>query len=522
MEFEYVIIGAGSAGCIVANRLSEDGRNRVLLVEAGPEDNSVYFQVPLGYGLSFYDPRVNWMYWSEPVPGLGGRQVYVPRGKVLGGSSSINAMVYIRGQREDFDDWRAAGNPGWGPEHVEKAFEAVERDLKVSSMKQGAHRLCQNYLDAAQQLGLPVNHQPNGNDQLGVGYNPVNIHAGRRQSSSRVFLHPIRHRRNLKIETGAQARRILFANHRAVGIEYEKDGQTLKARARREVILCAGAIGSPQLLQLSGIGPAELLKRHGIPVISANEAVGRNLQDHVCYDHYYRARLPTLNQQLRPFLGKLWAGLRYALLRSGPLAGSMNQAGGFICSRSGLPRPNLQLYFCPSSYDRGPPNKRKMTEPDPFPGFSASVSSCRPTSLGSVEIRSADPKAAPLIQPNLLATMHDVLEILEGAHFLRKLAATPALAIIIEEECKPGLEVSNEDELIADIRARGYSIFHPCGTCRMGPDLRSSAVDASLKVHGTIGLRVADASIFPNIVAGNINAASMMVGQRAGELIGGR
>jgi choline dehydrogenase len=475
--------------------------------------------MPLGYGLSFYNPRVNWMYWSEPVKGLGGRQVYFPRGKVLGGSSSINAMVYIRGQREDFEDWKGAGNPGWGWEDVEKSFETIECDLQVGSMQSSAHPLCQTYFDAAQQLGLPINHHPNGKEQLGVGYNPVSIHAGRRRSSSRVFLRPIRSRRNLKIETGAHVRRILFDDRRAIGIEYVKGGQTFKARAVREIILCAGAIGSPQLLQLSGIGPAELLKRHGVPVIAANEAVGRNLQDHVCYDHYYRARVPTVNQQLRPLWGKLSAGLRYVLARSGPLAGSMNHAGGFIYSRPGLARPNLQVYFCPSSYDRAPPKSRKMTQPDPFPGFSISVSSCRPTSLGSVEIKSADPQIAPAIQPNILATMHDILEMLEGAQFMRKLAATQALAAVIAEEFNPGPAVNKEQDLIADIRARGTSIYHPCGTCKMGPDPITSVVEASLKVHGTVGLRVADASIFPNIVAGNINAAAMMVGQRGAELL---
>jgi choline dehydrogenase len=519
MDFDYVIVGAGSAGCVVANRLSKDGRNRVLLLEAGPEDRGWSFQMPLGYGLSFYNPLANWMYWSEPVPGLAGRQVYVPRGKVLGGSSSINAMVYIRGQREDFDDWQAAGNPGWGWENVEHSFKAVERDLLIGSMKETAHPICQHYFDAAQGLGLPINHRPNDEEQFGAGYNPVNIHDGRRQSSSRVFIHPIRNRKNLKIATGAHARRILFLNRRAIGVEYVKDGQTLKARALREVILCAGAIGSPQLLQLSGIGPVELLGRHGIPIISANQAVGKNLQDHVCYDHYYRARVPTMNQQLRPLWGKIWAGLRYVLTRTGPLSGSMNHAGGFFRSRPGLARPNLQLYFCPSSYDRAPPKTRKMTQPDPFPGFSMSVSSCRPTSLGKVEITSPDAQVSPAIQLNLLATMHDTLEMLEGAYFLRKLAATPALTAIIAEEFKPGLAISNETELIADIRARATSIYHPCGTCKMGPDPATSVVDAKLRVYGAAGLRVADASIFPNIVAGNINAAAMMVGQRGAALL---
>ena len=516
MDFEYVIVGAGSAGCIVANRLSEDGRNRVLLLEAGPAGDGFFIGMPLGYGLSFYNPRVNWMYWSEPEPGLAGRAVYVPRGKVLGGSSAINAMVYIRGQPEDFEDWKAAGNAGWGWSDVEPAFAAIERHLKIGSTEAGAHPLARHYFAAARQLGLPVNHHPNGESQFGAGYNPVNIHKGRRQSASRVFLAPVRARANLRIETSAQVTRIRFDGRRAVGVDYVVGRETRQVTAAREVILCAGAIGSPQLLQLSGIGPAALLKRHGIAVIAGNDAIGRNLRDHVGYDHYYRSRLPTANQQLRPLLGKLMAGLRYILFRSGPLAWSMNHAGGFIRSNEARARPNLQLYFCPMTYDRAPPKKRRMTEPDPFPAFSVSVSSCRPSSLGSVEIKSPDAADAPAIQLNLLATGADVAEMLEGAHFLRRLAATPALAAIIAEELKPGPATRSGDDLIADIRARGYSIYHPCGTVRMGP---GGGVDAQLRVRAVAALRVIDASIFPNIVAGNINAASMMVGWHGAGLV---
>jgi choline dehydrogenase len=273
--------------------------------------------------------------------------------------------------------------------------------------------------------------------------------------------------------------------------------------------MAAGAINTPQLLQLSGVGPAGLLTRQGIEVIAANEAVGRNLQDHVCYDHYYKVRVPTMNQELRPRLGKLKAGLRYLLFRSGPLAWSTTHAGGFVNSRPGLARPNLQLYFSPLTYDRSPPEVRRMMEPDPFPGLSLSVSSCRPTSLGHVEIKSASALDAPAIQPNLLATDHDLNELLEGARFLRKLAAAPPLATVIEEEFKPGEAMQSDAEMIADIRARGYSIFHPCGTVPMGDD---GALDSKLRVRGVENLRVIDASVFPNITTGNINAPAMMVG----------
>ena len=516
MEFDYIIIGAGSAGCIVAHRLTESGKHRVLLLEAGPSDREFFITMPLGYGKQYSNPRLNWMYWSEPIPGLGGRPTYVPRGKVLGGSGSINAMVYLRGAREDFEDWEKAGNPDWGWEGVKLAYEAVEEHIRIGSTAGGAHGLCQRYFEACQSLGLPINHDPNGGALYGAGYNPLTVHRGRRVSSSSVFLRQAMRGPNLKVETEALATRILFEGRKAVGVEYSRGGQIRQARAAREVILSAGAINTPQLLQLSGVGPTRLLARHGIGVIAANEPVGRNLQDHVCYDHYYRARVPTLNEELRPLLGQLRAGLRYVLFRSGPLAWSSTHAGGFIHSRPGLSRSNLQLYFSPLTYDRSPPEARRMSAPDPFPGLSISVSSCRPTSVGHVEIKSASARDAPAIQPNLLATEHDVSEMLEGARFIRKLATSAPLAGVIEEEFKPGPETESDTEMIDDIRARSYSIFHPCGTSRMGGD---GAVDDELRVRGVEGLRVIDASVFPNITTGNINAPAMMVGWKGAGIL---
>ena len=284
---------------------------------------------------------------------------------------------------------------------------------------------------------------------------------------------------------------------KAIGVEFRQNGQTRRANASKEVIVSCGAVGSPQLLQLSGIGPAALLRDKGVTVVTDLEAVGRNLQDHACYDHYYRSRLPTMNEQLRPFLGKAAAALRYALLRDGPLANTMNHAGGFFASNPGRPAPNLQLYFCPSSYDRAPAKTRRMTSPDPFPGFSVSVSSCRPRSTGRIAIKSTDPEAAPAIHLNLLETPEDMAELLEGARFLRRLAATGPLQRIIAEEFKPGSAVQSDEDMTADIRARAYSIFHLCGTCRMGADPRAAVVDARLKVHSIANLRVIDASIFP-------------------------
>jgi len=515
-QFDYIVVGAGSAGCIVASRLAENAAVKVLLLEAGPAGRRLSIAVPLGYASNFRNPKLNWMYESEPVPGFGGRRTYVPRGKVLGGSGSINGMIYLRGAADDFEEWKAAGCIGWGWDDVRRDFDAVESRLCIGTMRDSAHPLSRHYLAAAQHLGLPINRDFNGAAQFGVGYNPVNIAGGRRMSSARAFLKPAMGRANLKIETDASVERIAFEGRKAVGVAYIRGGMRRLAQARREVIISAGAINTPQLLQVSGIGPPELLARYGIAVVAANEAVGRNLQDHVSYDHVYRARVPTLNQELGPWHRRIGVACRYLWSRKGPLACGMTHAGGFFHSRGGLNRPNLQLYFTPSSYELAPSKARKRPEPDPFQGLMMGLSNCRPTSAGSVEIRSASPFDPPAIQPNLLATDHDVAEMLEGARFMRKLAAAPPLAAVIEEEMKPGPLVQTDDEMIADIRARGYSVFHPCCTVRMG---RDGAVDEKLRLRGVEGLRVIDASVFPNIVAGNINGPTMMVGWKGAGLV---
>lgn len=515
MDFDFVIIGAGSAGAILANRLSESGRHRVLLLEAGPRDG--YFQrMPLGYGLSYYNPRLNWMYWSEPEPALDGRKLYVPRGKVLGGSSSINAMVYIRGQARDFDDWERAGAKGWGWGDVEPAYEALEKLLDLESAEPRAHSLCEDFIAAGETMGLKRNDDFNGGNQAGVGYYPVTISQGMRQSTARVFLDPARRRSNLRIEIDALATRIEFDGRKAVAVHYKQGGVVKRVLARKEIIVSGGAVGSPQLLQLSGVGPGTLLRDLGIAVVHDTPQVGLNLQDHAAYDHYYRSQRPTMNEQLRPLLGKIIAAFRYALLRDGPLANTMNHAGGFFAADTGA---NLQLYFCPSSYDRSPPKTRRMTSPDPFPGFSVSISTCRPRSTGQIAIKSAAADAPPAIRLNLVTDTQDMADMLAGARFLRRLAATAPLKRVIAEEFKPGLATQSDDDMIADIRARSYSIFHLCGTCRMGDDPRHAVVDHRLKVHGIENLRVIDASIFPHVTSGNINAPAMMVGWKGAEIV---
>ena len=530
--FDFIIVGAGSAGCVLANRLSADGRFTVLLLEAGGSDSRFWLQVPIGYGKSFYDRDVNWMYRTEPEATLGGRQGYWPRGKVLGGSSSINAMVFIRGQHEDFEHWKSLGNRGWGWDDVLPYFRRMEDSargpsewrgrggpLAVTDVSQQLHPLCETFLRAGDELGLPRNEDFNGATQEGLGLYEITTRDGRRMSTSRAYLKPAIRRPNLSVLTGTHATRVLFDGRRARGVAYTRDGIADSASARREVIVSAGAINSPLLLQHSGVGPGALLQAHGIGTVLDAPAVGRHLQDHLCIDHLYRSRVPTLNEELRTWHGKLWAGLRYFAARSGPLALSVNQGGGFVRSRQGLDRPNLQLYFCPVSYTRAPPGKRPLMSPDPFPGFLLSAQPCRPTSRGTVQIRSADPFAAPVIVPNSLATEHDVEELLEGSRFLRRLAATPAFSAVIDEELRPGRSAQSREQLIEDIRQRASTVFHPVGTCRMGADPRTAVVNHALKVHGLDALRVIDASVFPAVTSGNTNAPVIMVAEKGADLV---
>ena len=531
-QYDYIIVGAGSAGCVLANRLSEERLNRVLVLEAGGSDLSFWIQMPIGYGKSFYNKNVNWMYRTEPDPGLGGRSGYWPRGKVLGGSSSINAMVYIRGQAEDFDAWEALGNPGWGWDSVLPYFKKSENNerggntwrgtggpLHVSDVSKQLHPLNQAYLKAAEEAGLPYNDDFNGETQEGAGLYQITTRNGFRMSAARAYLRPAMKRANLRVETKAKATRIRFEGDKAVGIEYWQNGCLHRARAAREVILSAGSINSPQLLQLSGVGPAEVLKPLGIDMVHESPAVGRNLQDHLCLDHVYRSRVPTLNEELRPWWGKLRAGLQYVLLRQGPLSLSVNQGGGFFKTRPDLDRPNMQLYFSPVSYTKAPPGKRPMMSPDPYPGFLISVSPCRPTSRGHLQIRSTNPEDPPEIHPNSISTNHDLQELLEGSRFLRKLAATSSLSAVIEEETQPGPGVESDDAMIEYIRHRSTTVFHPVSTCRMGPAPEENVVDHRLRVHGLRNLRVVDASIFPAVTSGNTNAPSIMVGEKGADMI---
>ena len=532
-EFDYIIVGAGSAGCVLANRLTESGRHRVLLLEAGGSDLSPWIRVPIGYARTFTDPRYNWMYSTEPEPALDNRTAFWPRGKVLGGSSSINAMVFVRGQPSDYEDWCSAGNPGWAWKDVLPYFRKLEDHAWGASEHHGAggpvhvhdpsaavHPLCSRFLGACAEVGIAMTRDFNGAQTEGAGLWQVTIRDGVRVSSASAYLRPALRRRNLVVATGARATRVLFRGTVAKGVEYLRGGSQQTATARREVLLSAGAIGSPQLLELSGIGDPRLLRRLEIPVVAALERVGGGLQDHVCVSYFYRSRIPTLNDELAPLLGKARAALRYALRRDGPLSMSVNQAGAFVRSRPELARPNLHIYFNPASYSTtasGP--RRRLLNPDPFPGFLMSFNTCRPTSRGSVHLRSPDPLASPVITPNSLTTPEDVADVYEGARVLRRISAAKPLAGVIDSELLPGEAVRSDTEVLEDFRRRAGSVFHPCGTCAMGPDGKSSVVDPRLRVHGVTNLRVVDAAVFPAVTSGNINAPTLMVGEKAADLI---
>lgn len=527
-SFDFVIVGAGSAGSVLAERLSADGRFTVAILEAGGSDRRFFVQMPLGYGKTFYDPALNWGYHSEPDPGLAGRKDYWPRGKVLGGSSSLNAMVWMRGHRLDFDDWAKEGNAGWGYADCLPYFKAIEHNeagadefrgrggrQHVSDVSQRLHPLAKRFLAAGREAGLTFNPDFNGAEQDGVGIYQITTKGGWRMSAARAFLRPALKRPNVALFSKTHGIAITFDGQRANGLEVLRGDRKLRIQARREVILAAGAVNSPVLLQLSGIGPAEHLAALGIAVRRDSPAIGRHLQDHLGINYTYRARVPTLNDVLRPWWGKLAAGMAFLLAGRGPLSLSLNQGGGFIRTREGLDRPNIQLYFQAISTLGAKSGTRPLTNPDPFPGFSIGLSTCKPESRGSILIRSTDPRMAPAITANAFSTPRDVQDMLEGVKFLRHLAAQPAFADVIAEELAPGPAITSDEALIADFRARSGTVYHPCGTCRMGPLPSLAALDSRLRLYGFEGLRVADASVFPSVISGNTNAPVMMVAARA-------
>jgi choline dehydrogenase len=441
-------------------------------------------------------------------------------------------MVHVRGQPHDFDDWAALGNAGWGWDDVlpyfkkaedhdlgESAYHGAGGPQHVTDISAHAHPLCQTFIAAGKALNLPFAPDLNAPDGEGVGIYQINTRNGRRASTANEYLRPALRRGQVTLRTRSQATRIMFEGRRAVGVEYRQGNVTKQARATREVILSGGAINSPQLLNLSGIGRADDLKALGIDVRVDAPAVGQNLQDHLAVSYFYKTSVPTLNDELRPLTGKIRAGLRYLWDRGGPLSMSVNQGGGFVRSHPGAPRVNLQLYFSPVSYTGTPLSERKLLNPDPFSAFLLSFNSCRPTSRGWLKLKSADPFDYPLIQPNYLATQQDIDEAIAGTRMLRALVQTSPLAQIITEELVPGAHLQGDDALLDDFRQRADTVYHPSSTCMMGDNPKTAVVDARLRVYGVDGLRVVDASIFPTITSGNLNAPTVMVAEKAAAMI---
>ena len=524
-SFDYIVVGAGSAGCVLANRLSASGRHRVLLLEAGGEDRNIWIHVPIGYARLFADAKHNWLYSSEPEPELGGRSIIQPRGKVMGGSSSINGLLYIRGQAEDFNHWRQLGNAGWSFDDVlpyfrrsedqqrgEDELHGVGGPLSVRDVSEG-HPLCEAFIEACEQAGLPRTDDFNGASQEGAGYFQLTTRNGRRWSTARGYLKPARKRHNLAVVSNALTTRILFEGRRAVGVEYRQNGATHTARANAEVIVSGGAFNSPQLLQLSGIGPADLLRQHGIDVIADMKGVGADLQDHYQARFNYRATTRnTINDMMGSLTARVAAGLRYALLRKGFLTIGAGYAGGFFKTDPAMATPDVQFHFILFSADSV---GQKL---HPWPGFLASVCQLRPESRGFVRIKSADPAQAPAIQPRYMTAQADRDCMVAGMQLLRRVMGQPAIRRYIDEELTPGPKVASDADLLDFARAKGTTVFHPTSTCRMGSDV-TAVVDERLRVHGFEGLRVADASIMPTVVSGNTNAACVMIGEKASDMI---
>ncbi|MDC0948958.1 choline dehydrogenase [Gammaproteobacteria bacterium] len=527
VEADYVIVGAGSAGCVLANRLSADPANRVVLLEAGGRDLNPWIHVPVGYFKTMHNPSVDWCYRTESDPGLAGRALDWPRGKVLGGSSSLNGLLYVRGQPEDYDHWQALGNPGWGWDDVLPLFKRSERregggdafhggdgPLKVSNMRL-SRRICDAWVEAAQAAGYPFNSDYNGASQEGVGYFQLTTDRGRRCSSAVAFLRPAKKRANLQIITHAHTERVEFDGQRAVGVRYrDRAGNAHVIRARREVILAAGAIGSPQILMLSGIGDAGDLKHHDIAVRHHAPAVGQNLQDHLQARLVFKCHQPTLNDEVRSLTNQARIGLEYLLFRRGPMTMAASLAVGFMRTADTLKRPDIQFHVQPWSADS--PGEGVH----PFSAFTMSVCQLRPESRGAIHLVSSDARDHPAIHPNYLSSEIDRQTIVDGVQIARNIARQTPLSALISEHYRPDETLAADDRegILEWARHHSTTIYHPTGTCRMGPS-EQDVVDARLRVRGVSGLRVADCSIMPEIVSGNTNAPAIMIGEKASDLI---
>ncbi|MDX1431153.1 MAG: choline dehydrogenase [Gammaproteobacteria bacterium] len=523
-RFDYVVVGAGSAGCVLANRLSADPSVRVLLIEAGGRDVNPWIHIPVGYFKTMHNPRTDWCYVTEPDAGLAGRSIQWPRGKVLGGSSAINGLLYIRGQARDYDQWRQLGNSGWSYEDVLPYFRRAEDQERGASDYHGTggplavsdmrlrREVCDAFIAAAEELGIPRRDDFNGAEQEGAGYFQLTARNGFRCSTAVGYLRPARRRENLCIMTRAHAERILIDDGRAAGVRVRRAGEVVDVHAEAEVIASAGAIGSPQLLELSGIGDGEHLRALGVPVLVDLPGVGENLQDHLQIRAVYRCTRPTLNDEVNNPLRKLLIGLEYLISRRGPMSMAASLVCVFARTRPELETPDIQFHVQPLSADKPGEGLHR------FSAFTSSVCQLRPESRGSVHARSADPHEHPAIRPNYLATLTDQQVTVAGMKLSRRLAATEALAPFVLEELLPGAAVQGDAALIEHAREVGQTIYHPVGTCKMGSDPRA-VVDERLRVRGVASLRVVDASIMPTITSGNTNAPTIMIAEKAADMI---
>ena len=525
MDFDFIIVGAGSAGCVLANRLSMDPTNRVLLLEAGPKDNDFWIHVPMGFGKNINNSKVNWCYRGEPEPFCRDRSFLLPRGRVLGGSSSINGMVYVRGQVEDFDHWAQLGNRGWSYEDVLPYFKKSENNSRGPSRIHGvggpvfvsdvseSNGLCDLLIKAAQEIGIPKNNDINGRIQEGVGYHQATINNGRRSSAATAYLNPIRKRSNLHIQTNALVAKVTFKGRRATSVIYKVDGDFREARANKNIVISAGTYNSPQILELSGIGKAERLKGLGIDVVHELPGVGHDMQDHHIVKLRWRITEPvTYNEQTHGWRA-MQTVLRYLLFRRGVLSMPTTPISVFTRTRQELATPDLQIQVIPGTYEDF--ESRKL---DADPGVTMGATMLRPESRGSVHIRSKDPHESPAIFNNLLGTEGDRQTAVLAARLCRRLMEAPAIKEIVGKELTPGSDVKSPEDLREAVRDMVQSNWHPTSTCRMGSD-RLAVVDDSLKVRGLSGLRIADASIMPTVVSGNTNAASIMIGEKASDMI---